>query len=108
MGRHGASHRLDSSHREIMEGVRGEGIAIVSTAQLGGFLGDAIAAFCGNILLEFKPTRWRGPRDDRERRQQAARIAWRAAGGQIEVARTLAEALEIIRSGGAARPTGVL
>lgn len=93
-------HRRDETHAEILNALRGAGYMCVPTANCGGFLGDiVVAAEEMNLVLEVKPVKWRGPRNERERAQETRRIAWRSMGGQVEVVRNVAEALQFVRFG---------
>lgn len=97
MGRHGASHRLDVSHPEIIRKVRKAGYAAIPTAQLGNFIGDMVVPVCGvNLIFELKPAGWKGPRNERERKQQEARRLWRAAGGQVNTCTTFEQVMAVI------------
>ena len=107
MGRYrGHRGRRDANHAEIRDGLRALGLRVADTADLADFVDLVVAHAKRNYLLEVKPPEWTKPRSQRERDQQEWREAWAAAGGQVDVVRSLDDALMVLglRPAGADTP----
>lgn len=89
-----SSHRTDGTHAPIRDGLRRLGFMVADVHTTTDFCDLVVAK--NNHMLEVKPEGWTGPRDERERKQERWRQAWRAAGGHIDVVRTLKEACEVL------------
>jgi hypothetical protein len=83
--RHGRAYRVDTTHKEIRDGLRQLGCSVLDTSQHGGGFPDLVVGLFDKargerltVLVECKTPRKRGGRGAGETDEQAtARAAWR-------------------------------